>query len=466
MVHGIEQVGATGGQLRDDAPWPPMGCHDGAVKGKHHTPRALAELALGLAIGAALILGGGVSARADVVCEDDGCDGGLWQVARGTSNEQSYWGMGAGHDCTNYVAWKLSSNGVVRPATGPGNAADWAANARVDGYLVDEVPAVGAVAQWGAYEGGSPREGHVAYVEQVNDDGTILVSEDSWNAEGTGPLKFRTLPASDVSAFIHYGDVAAWMRQVIAAPAGWTQSTTGLSVDATLISGAGMGGRSPQVVYLQEGQLHIARADSAGWHESPTGISSHTRSLSAINMGGAGPMVITVEGTALTIATRDARSWSSMDTGVDVSGDIAAVNAGGRWPTILVAQGGDLYTVTNGASGWSVAATGIEASGPITAASVGGALIDAYTVEDGTLYRLWYDGVWWHRDSTGLSATGSAAATALGGVSQVVVNDLGTLALAYSDGTGWHKASMGVAVGKTLTAVDMGGLRPVVIQNG
>jgi len=420
-----------------------------------------------LAIGAALVTGSAVTASADVVnCEGDGCDNGLWQAARGTADEISYWGMGAGHDCTNYVAWKLASNGVARPATGQGNAADWATNALADGYLVDDVPAVGAVAQWGAFEGGNPLEGHVAYVERVNDDGTLVVSEDFWHADGTGPLRLRTLDAASVPRFIHYGDMSGWMRQVFAAPGTWAQRTSGLSIDASLLSAVGMGGRTPQVVYREGGELRIAHSDATGWHEASTGLSTQARSLTAINMGGAWPVILTLEGNKLMVSTRDSRAWSTMYTGIDISGEMSAVNAGGPWPTVLVTQGGTLYTVTNDGNGWSVGVTGVDASGPISAASTGGALIDAYTVESGVLYRLWTDGTWWHRDTTGLAASGAPIATASDGDSQVVLAEAGMLVLVSHDPLGWHSVPTGVQAGAVVSAADLGGLYPVVVQTG
>lgn len=80
-----------------------------------------------------------------------------------------------------------------------GNAATWAAYARGAGYLVDHTPAVGAVMQtaggWGGY-------GHVAVVESVNADGTIVISEMNgvagWNRVGT-----RTVPNPEAYNFIH-----------------------------------------------------------------------------------------------------------------------------------------------------------------------------------------------------------------------------------------------------------------------
>ncbi|MEJ7482916.1 CHAP domain-containing protein, partial [Staphylococcus warneri] len=75
----------------------------------------------------------------------------------------------------------------------------WASNAANDGYQVDNTPSVGAIMQStpGPY-------GHVAYVERINGDGSILISEMNY-ANGPYNMNYRTIPASEVSsyAFIH-----------------------------------------------------------------------------------------------------------------------------------------------------------------------------------------------------------------------------------------------------------------------
>ena len=153
--------------------------------------------------------------RSVVVCTTDSCDGGLWQAARGASDQISYWGMGAGHNCTNYVAWKLISNGVSRPNIGLGDAGQWAESSTANGIRVDRVPAVGAVAQWDAYASNVGMYGHVAYVEKVNSDGTILISEDAWRPDNKGgPLTLKLVDAATVSNFIHFGDTSRWIREV------------------------------------------------------------------------------------------------------------------------------------------------------------------------------------------------------------------------------------------------------------
>ncbi|EFU84433.1 CHAP domain protein [Staphylococcus lugdunensis M23590] len=100
--------------------------------------------------------------------------------------------------CTWYVFDRRSQAG--KPiSTYWSDAKYWAGNAANDGYRVDNSPEVGAIMQStpGPY-------GHVAYVERVNGDGSILISEMNYTY-GPYNTNTRTIPASEVSsyAFIH-----------------------------------------------------------------------------------------------------------------------------------------------------------------------------------------------------------------------------------------------------------------------
>ena len=68
-----------------------------------------------------------------------------------------------------------------------------------DGYRIDYHPTVGSIAQSDA-----GYYGHVAFVERVNSNGSILVSEMNFSA-GPGILTYRTIPAYQVRQykFIH-----------------------------------------------------------------------------------------------------------------------------------------------------------------------------------------------------------------------------------------------------------------------
>ncbi|UXR69534.1 MULTISPECIES: LysM peptidoglycan-binding domain-containing protein [unclassified Staphylococcus] len=75
------------------------------------------------------------------------------------------------------------------------NANVWDDNAVRDGYTVNYQPAVGAILQsdLGYY-------GHVAYVERINGDGSVLVSEMNYSA-GPGVLTYRTIPSYSANSF-------------------------------------------------------------------------------------------------------------------------------------------------------------------------------------------------------------------------------------------------------------------------
>ena len=99
---------------------------------------------------------------------------------------------GAGQ-CTQWAWYKWQQNGRTVP-TNWGNANSWAAMAAASGYQVDRTPAAGAIIQ-----SGSGWYGHVGYVEAVNPDGSIVISEMNYG------IPFRairsTIPASYVGNF-------------------------------------------------------------------------------------------------------------------------------------------------------------------------------------------------------------------------------------------------------------------------
>lgn len=86
-----------------------------------------------------------------------------------------HWRMYSGHNCTNYVAWRLSVDGVPQPSYLLGNARDWAPRAKSHGVPVSNTPAVGAVGTW-------PGRNHVVYVDEVRAD-SLLITEDSVSAK-------------------------------------------------------------------------------------------------------------------------------------------------------------------------------------------------------------------------------------------------------------------------------------------
>lgn len=84
-----------------------------------------------------------------------------------------------------------------------GNGADWANSGRRLGYLVNRTPHVGAVMVFSRGAAGSdPTYGHVAVVERVNSDGSVLISEG-----GVGFATFpsyRTISNAGNYEYVHY----------------------------------------------------------------------------------------------------------------------------------------------------------------------------------------------------------------------------------------------------------------------
>lgn len=121
---------------------------------------------------------------------------------------KSVWGYPVnktGNNCTNYVAYRLSRNGV-KQQTGLGNGGSWATNAKKRGFRVDKTPKIGSIAQWNYGSVYAPSAGHVGYVEEVTSS-YITISDSSWSG---GSYRWR-IPKGDrnwPSNFIHFKDTA------------------------------------------------------------------------------------------------------------------------------------------------------------------------------------------------------------------------------------------------------------------
>ncbi|MCF6376327.1 CHAP domain-containing protein [Nocardioides KLBMP 9356] len=121
-----------------------------------------------------------------------------------TASSTMYWKMYAGHNCTNYVAYRLIQSGMpaTRPWEGNGNASNWGV---AMASITDQSPRVGAVAWYRSNVSPAGSNGHVAFVEQVISDSEIIVSEDYWG----GDFHWRRVTKTGggwPSGFIHFND--------------------------------------------------------------------------------------------------------------------------------------------------------------------------------------------------------------------------------------------------------------------
>ena len=80
-------------------------------------------------------------------------------------------------NCTCYAWGRFYEIIGERPALQTGNAKDWFPKTVLNGpYKTGDIPALGAVACFGSDDG----DGHVAIVEQINSDGTFIVSQSGY----------------------------------------------------------------------------------------------------------------------------------------------------------------------------------------------------------------------------------------------------------------------------------------------
>ena len=113
------------------------------------------------------------------------------------------WGMYS-RQCVSYTAWKVyQKNGYMPYWGGVGNANQWPGNARNAGIPVSKTPVAGSV---GVIMAG--QYGHVVWVESVNANGTINISQyNEYNAGGSGwghySERYNVSPAA-YDWFIHF----------------------------------------------------------------------------------------------------------------------------------------------------------------------------------------------------------------------------------------------------------------------
>lgn len=105
-------------------------------------------------------------------------------------------------ECVSYVAWKLSSVGKgVRGFGGAGHAYQWPST--TSGYTSQKYgsnPKAGDAAVIPAGVQGIPWTGHIMYVESVNGDGSINISE--YNFAGDGRYSERRISPSQYGSYV------------------------------------------------------------------------------------------------------------------------------------------------------------------------------------------------------------------------------------------------------------------------
>lgn len=97
--------------------------------------------------------------------------------------------------CTYYVFNRMAQVGTPIGHSMMGNAAEWPSYARSYGYSVSHSPSAGsAIVFQQGLAGADPTYGHVGFVEAVNADGSLYISE--MNVRGLNVISYRTISAS------------------------------------------------------------------------------------------------------------------------------------------------------------------------------------------------------------------------------------------------------------------------------
>lgn len=111
---------------------------------------------------------------------------------------------GGWSNCT-WGAWQLTYDKLGMELPGMGNAYEWLGNAAAKGYATGSTPAANSIIVW---SGGRTGLGHVAYVDYVNEDGTVFIEEGG----NGGHYAARTVDPNSTSSglylsgYIYLGD--------------------------------------------------------------------------------------------------------------------------------------------------------------------------------------------------------------------------------------------------------------------
>ena len=275
-------------------------------------------------------------------------------------------------NCTDYVKWKESTLGVSVPNTW-GNGGDWYNNAPASEKSTVPIAGDAAVRPTTATD----HFGHVAYVESVNADGTITVSEYNHDTHGNGDMRTATAASMGFTEFVDFG---VHPSSGNATPGGDLHGF--IQVDAAINAKAnrGFGGWTQEVTPGNASQFAIGgtyqmflRGDGAAFAKNTLGAGGWTQET---NPGGASAIAVSSTGLLVIIGTDNAvysqRGISPPNWLQEIGpGNAAKIAVGGDNMMFLrgdgaefakTGQGGPWTQETNpgGASAVAVSSTGIH----------------------------------------------------------------------------------------------------------
>jgi surface antigen/regulator of replication initiation timing len=125
---------------------------------------------------------------------------GFYSTGGVDGNGSDGYGYGC-RQCASYAAWRMAKETGFYPVNW-GNAINFPSRGRAAGYAVDGTPSAGSMAVMSTSQAGTPY-GHVAWVDAVEDNGKIIVSQYNYYYNGWGNYTQMELSASAFTWFIH-----------------------------------------------------------------------------------------------------------------------------------------------------------------------------------------------------------------------------------------------------------------------
>lgn len=264
-------------------------------------------------------------------------------------------------NCTDYVAWKESTLGAQVPHD-LGNAGAWYVNAPALERSLTPGAGDAAIVPGTA----ANPYGHVAFVESVNSDGTITVSEYNHDARGDGDTRTGSPAAMGFTGFVDFGagPVGTKAPSPPASPAEAPDIAYNPANGLPAIAEAGPDG---------ELQYHYQRSDGS-WGVARLGSADSAPSI-AYNPGNRLP-VITVGGSGHSLEYYYQKSdggWGAARLGEADSAPDVAYNPGNDLPVVAVQSAGHalLYYYQKSDGAWGHAFLGRIDSAPSVAYNPG-----------------------------------------------------------------------------------------------
>lgn len=315
-------------------------------------------------------------------------------------------------NCTDYVAWKENTLGITVPP-GWGDGGWWYDKASAAQQSL--TPQAGDA----AVKSGTP--GHVAYVESVNADGTITISEYNHDEMGDGDTQTDTATALGFTEFVNFGvhstagssdstptpdpNTALQMLltpsqavygKVVNGNGGWNRE----SADGTITKIAA--GGYVQMALANDGEVWARNTDTSG--------TSWTKESDA---GTGADIAVSSTGVQM-VRTTDNEVWAKNGigyggwTGEAGAGTAAAIAAGGD-NQMLITGDGKVYAKNSiGVNGWSQETD----AGVGVPASVSTAGLQMLETTDGEVWSMTSIG---YNNWTGEASPGTTIAVATGG---------------------------------------------------